>query len=248
MKALLEAGVHFGHQTRRWHPRMKRYIFAQRNGIYIIDLQQTLALLERYSRVVTDIVAEGGRVLFLGTKRQAQETIQQEADRCGMFYVTSRWLGGTFTNFTTLSSRIRYLKWLEERKARGGFNQLLKKEALKLDEQIVKLNRYFGGIKEIHQVPDALFVVDLGKERIALAEARRMGVPIIGLVDTDCDPDLVNYAIPGNDDAIRSIRLVTARIADAVIEGLHRRQAQKAEEEAEEALQEAEEAFTAAQQ
>ena len=227
MKALLEAGVHFGHQTRRWNPRMKRYIFAQRNGIYIIDLQQTLSLLERTAQVVTGLVAQGGRMLFLGTKRQAQEIIHQEAERCGMFYVNSRWLGGTLTNFATLSSRVRYLKSLEERQARGAFNQLPKKEALKLEEQLVKLNRYFGGIKEMSQLPDALFVVDLTKERIALAEARRVGIPVFGLVDTDCDPELVDYPIPGNDDAIRSIKLVTARMADAVVEGVHRREVQQ---------------------
>lgn len=225
MKSMLEAGVHFGHQTRRWHPRMKRYIFAQRNGIYIIDLQQTLSLLEKTAHVVASLIAEGKTILFLGTKRQAQETIQQEAERCGMFYVNSRWLGGTLTNFTTLSSRVRHLKSLEDRQDRGAFNLLPKKEALKLEEQLTKLNRYFGGIKEMNRLPDALFVVDLNKERIALAEARRVGIPIFALVDTDCDPELVDYPIPGNDDAIRSVKLVTARIADAVLEGTYRGQA-----------------------
>jgi small subunit ribosomal protein S2 len=226
MKSMLEAGVHFGHQTRRWHPRMKRYIFQQRNGIYIIDLQQTLSLLEKTAQIVSGLVAEGKTFLFLGTKRQAQETIQQEADRCGMFYVNSRWLGGTLTNFATLSSRVRYLKALEDRQAKGALNLLPKKEALKLEDKLTKLNRYFGGIKEMNRLPDAIFVVDLNKERIALAEARRVGIPIFALVDTDCDPELVDYAIPGNDDAIRSVRLVTARIADAVIEGTHRGQAE----------------------
>ena len=227
MKSMLEAGVHFGHQTRRWPPRMKRYIFAQRNGIYIIDLQQTLSLLEKTAQIVSSLVAEGKTFLFLGTKRQAQETIQQEADRCGMFYVNSRWLGGTLTNFATLSSRVRYLKSLEDRQAKGALNLLPKKEALKLEEKLMKLNRYFGGIKEMNRLPDAIFVVDLNKEKIALAEARRVGIPIFALVDTDCDPELVDYAIPGNDDAIRSVRLVTARIADAVIEGTHRGQAER---------------------
>ena len=219
MKHLLEAGVHFGHQTRKWHPRMKRYIFAERNGIYIVDLQQTMSLLERAARAMSEIAADGGRVLFVGTKRQAQEAIQNEADRCGMYYINSRWLGGTLTNFTTVSSRVNYLKALEHRRDTGGFELLPKKEAQKLEEKIVKLNRYFDGIRDMDRVPDALFVVDLSKESIALAEARKIGIPIIGLVDTDCDPELVDFAVPGNDDAIRSIKLVATRMADAVMDG-----------------------------
>ena len=219
MKSLLEAGVHFGHQTRKWHPRMKRYIFAERNGIYIVDLQQTMSLLERAARAMSEIAADGGRVLFVGTKRQAQEAIQSEADRCGMYYINSRWLGGTLTNFTTVSSRVNYLKSLEQRRDTGGFSLLPKKEAQKLEEKIVKLNRYFDGIRDMDRVPDALFVVDLSKESIALAEARKIGIPIIGLVDTDCDPELVDFPVPGNDDAIRSIKLVAGRMADAVMDG-----------------------------
>jgi len=219
MKNLLEAGVHFGHQTRKWHPRMKRYIFAERNGIYIVDLQQTMSLLERAARAMSEIAADGGRVLFVGTKRQAQESIQIEADRCGMYYINSRWLGGTLTNFATVSSRVNYLKALEQRRESGGFALLPKKEAQKLEEKITKLNRYFDGIRNMETVPDALFVVDLSKEAIALAEARKIGIPIIGLVDTDCDPELVDFPVPGNDDAIRSIKLVAARMADAFMEG-----------------------------
>jgi small subunit ribosomal protein S2 len=198
---------------------MKRYIFAERNGIYIVDLQQTMSLLERAARAMSEIAADGGRVLFVGTKRQAQEAIQNEADRCGMYYINSRWLGGTLTNFTTVSSRVNYLKALEHRRDTGGFELLPKKEAQKLEEKIVKLNRYFDGIRDMDRVPDALFVVDLSKESIALAEARKIGIPIIGLVDTDCDPELVDFAVPGNDDAIRSIKLVATRMADAVMDG-----------------------------
>jgi small subunit ribosomal protein S2 len=198
---------------------MKRYIFAERNGIYIVDLQQTMSLLERAARAMSEIAADGGRVLFVGTKRQAQESIQIEADRCGMYYINSRWLGGTLTNFTTVSSRVNYLKALEQRRESGGFALLPKKEAQKLEEKITKLNRYFDGIRNMETVPDALFVVDLNKEAIALAEARKIGIPIIGLVDTDCDPELVDFPVPGNDDAIRSIKLVAARMADAFMEG-----------------------------
>ena len=231
MKSLLEAGVHFGHQTRKWHPRMKRYIFAERNGIYIVDLQQTMSLLERAARAMAEITADGGRVLFVGTKRQAQEAIQSEADRCGMYYINSRWLGGTLTNFTTVSSRVNYLKSLEKRRDTGGFSLLPKKEAQKLEEKIVKLNRYFDGIRDMDRVPDALFVVDLSKESIALAEARKIGIPIIGLVDTDCDPELVDFPVPGNDDAIRSIKLVATRMADAVMDGRGQYEAKLADEQ-----------------
>ena len=222
MKSLLEAGVHFGHQTQRWHPRMKQYIFAQRNGIHIIDLQQSMVLLERARQYVSDIVASGKTVLFVGTKRQAQDAIEQSAKRCGMFYVKNRWLGGMLTNFPTIQSRIDYLVRLEEQKARGAFGLRTKKEALRMEEEVQRLNRNFGGVKEMTRLPGALFVVDISKEKIAVAEGRRMNIPIIALVDTDSDPDLVDYPIAANDDAIRSISLVTGRIADAVMEGSHR--------------------------
>ena len=237
MKSLLEAGVHFGHQTQRWHPRMKQYIFAQRNGIHIIDLQQSMFLLERARQFISNIVAEGESVLFVGTKRQAQDSIEQAAKRCGMFYVKHRWLGGMMTNFPTIQGRIDHLVRLEERQARGGFGLLTKKEGLRLEDEIVRLNRNFGGVKEMTRLPGALFVVDIGREKIAVAEGRRMGIPIVAIVDTDGDPDLVDYPIAGNDDAIRSISLVTARMADAVAEGMNRRReiaASMAEEEEEE--------------
>ena len=223
MKALLEAGVHFGHQTRRWNPRMKNYIFATRNGIHIIDLQQTLGLLEGACEFISEVVASGRDALFVGTKRQAQETIVNEAQRCGAFYIDTRWLGGTFTNFTTIQRRIDYLVQLEEQELKGQFSVLSKREAQKLEEKIVKLNRYLGGIKAMTKLPGFVFLIDIGKEKIAVAEAQRMGVPIVALVDTDADPNLVNHPIPGNDDAIRSIRLVTHKIADAVLEGMQRR-------------------------
>lgn len=223
MKTLLESGVHFGHQTRRWNPRMKRYIFATRNGIHIIDLQQTLGLLEKACDFVRDLAADGETVLFVGTKRQAQETISQEAKRAGAFYVDVRWLGGTFTNFTTIQKRIDYLVDLEERKIKGSLAVVTKREAQKVDEDIARLNRYLGGIKEMTKLPGAIVVIDISKEKIAIAEARRMNVPIVALVDTDCDPNLVDHAIPGNDDAIRSIRLVVHRLADAYLEGVQKR-------------------------
>jgi len=223
MKSLLEAGVHFGHQTQRWHPRMKQYIFAQRNGIHIIDLQQSMSLLERARQFISDVVAGGETVLFVGTKRQAQDSIEQSARNCGMSYVKNRWLGGMLTNFPTIQGRIDYLVRLEERKERGAFGLLMKKEALKLEEEVQRLNRNFGGIKEMTKLPGALFIVDIGREKIAVAEGRRMNIPIVALVDTDGDPDLIDYPIAANDDAIRSISLVTSRMADAVVEGMHRR-------------------------
>lgn len=228
MKALLEAGVHFGHQTRRWNPAMKRYIFATRNGIHIIDLQQTLTMLEKACSFIKEVAAAGESVLFVGTKRQAQETIVDEAVRSGAFYVENRWLGGTFTNFATIQTRIDYLVQLEERKIKGHLQLLPKREAQKLEEQIVRLNRYLGGIKAMTKLPGALLVVDIAKEKIAVAEARRMGVPIVALVDTDCPPEHIDHPIPGNDDAIRSIRLVTRRVADAVLEGTQQREAAEA--------------------
>ena len=229
MKSLLEAGVHFGHQRRRWNPKMRQYIFAHRNGIHIIDLQQTLRHLEQASAFIEEVAAQGQKVLLLGTKKQATDTIVSEAERSGAFHISTRWLGGTFTNFRTIQSRIDYLVELEARRDRGEFEVLTKKESLKLNDAIARLNRYLGGIKEMTEMPGALFVIDIGKESIAVAEARRVGVPIVALVDTDCDPSLIDYPIPGNDDAIRSIRLVTARIADSIIEGKNRLVAMEAE-------------------
>ena len=222
MKSLLEAGVHFGHQKRRWNPKMRQYIFAHRNGIHIIDLQQTLHFLERAAAFVEDIAAQGKKIIFVGTKKQAQDTIKSEAERCGAYYINTRWLGGTLTNFTTIQKRIDYLVELEQRKAKGELFSLPKKEQLKLNDQIERLNRYLGGIKEMTEIPGALFVVDVGKEGISVAEAKRVGVPVVALVDTDCDPVEIDYPIPGNDDAIRSIRLVTSHIADAYVEGTNR--------------------------
>jgi len=234
MKALLEAGVHFGHQTRRWNPKMKKFIFAERNGIHIIDLQQTVERLDQACDFVRDLVANGQTILFVATKRQGQETVESEAKRCGMPYVTTRWLGGTFTNFQTIQSRIDHLVRLEDAKARGEFDSLPKKERLRLEEEIARLNRYLGGIKEMTSLPGAVFIVDTTKEEIAVKEAGRSGIPMVALVDTNCDPDVINYPIPSNDDAIRAIRLISARIADAVLEGLTTREyAQKAELEAE---------------
>lgn len=234
MKSLLEAGVHFGHQKRRWNPKMKTYIFAQRNGIHIIDLQKTLRMLEEACSFMRETAAEGKRILMVGTKKQAQDTILNDSARSNSFHITTRWLGGTLTNFKTIQSRIDYMVQLETRRDRGEFAALPKKESLKLEESIARLNRYLGGIKEMTQMPGALFVVDVGKESIAVAEARRVGVPIVALVDSDCDPDLIDYPIPGNDDAIRSIRLITGRIADGIIEGNNQRLAFEVEEVAEE--------------
>ena len=219
MKALLEAGVHFGHQTHRWNPRMRRFIFAQRNGIHIVDLQQTMDLLEQACGFASEVAASGKRILMVGTKKQAQDAVREEALRAGQFFVNQRWLGGTITNFTTIQTRIDYLVRLEERRARGEFSRLPKKEALKLEASIEKLNRYLGGIKEMTALPGALFVVDVGREDIAVTEARRAGVPIIALVDTDCDPARIDWPVPGNDDAIRSIRLVSGQIARAALNG-----------------------------
>jgi small subunit ribosomal protein S2 len=224
MKALLEAGVHFGHQRRRWNPKMRQYIFAHRNGIHIIDLQQTLHFLERAAEFVEGLAADGKQVVMVGTKKQAQDTVADEAERCGAFHVSTRWLGGTLTNFKTIQTRIDYLVQLEERQNKGELEVLPKKESLRLTHAINKLNRYLGGIKEMTEMPGALFVIDVGKEAIAVAEARRVGVPVVALVDTDCDPTLIDYPIPGNDDAIRSIRLVTSRIADAFLDGVNHRQ------------------------
>ncbi len=230
MKSLLEAGVHFGHQKRRWNPKMKQYIFSHRNGIHIIDLQKTLRMLDTAVEFMTEMVAQGNRVLMVGTKKQAQDSIIHEANRSGAFHITTRWLGGTLTNFKTIQSRIDYLVHLEQEQAKGEFARLTKRESLKLEDTIRRLNRHLSGIKEMTEMPGVLFVVDVGKEHIAVAEARKVGVPIVALVDSDCDPDQINYPIPGNDDAIRSIRLVTAKMAEAIIEGHNRRLALETEE------------------
>lgn len=233
MKSLLEAGVHFGHQTRRWNPRMRRYIFTQRNGIHIIDLQQTLGHLNDAYRAMVQLAAEGGKVLFVGTKRQAQEVIASEAERCGMWYVTQRWLGGTLTNFQTLRTRISYMIELQQKRDQGYFRLLPKKEAVKLRDTLNRLEKYFHGLRNMNEIPAALFVIDIGKEDICIAEAQRMGIKIFAIVDTDCDPEKVTNAIPGNDDAVRSIRLVTSRMATAILEGQAEREALlQAEQEA----------------
>ena len=243
MKSLLEAGTHFGHPTRRWNPRMKSYIFTQRNGIHIIDLQQTLRLVERACEFVTDLVAGGGILLFVGTKKQAQESVAAEASRAGMPYVNQRWLGGTLTNWQTIKSRIDHMKDLEKQEEEGRLAVLSKKEALKIGERMARLQKYFNGVRDLDRIPDAIFIIDLVKEKIAVAEARRVGVPIIGLMDTDADPDVVDHVIPGNDDAIRSIRLMCTHIADACIKGSQSYEQAQAEARAE-AEEEAEEEET----
>lgn len=219
IKLLLEAGVHFGHQRRRWNPRMKPFVFTLRNGIHIIDLQQSLERLNKARDFVRELVADGGKIVFVGTKKQAQEAIEEEARRCGAYYVSRRWLGGTLTNFATIQSRIDYLVRLEDSHARGEFERLTKKEALKLEKQMQRLNMLFSGVKEMTQIPDALFVVDMLKEKIAVAEAKQLGIPIIAMVDTDADPRDVDFPVPANDDAIKSIRLVCGVLADAIIDG-----------------------------
>lgn len=219
MKQLLEAGVHFGHQTRRWNPKMEEYIFTERNGIYIIDLQKTVKKVEEAYNAMKDIISEGGTALFVGTKKQAQEAIEEEAKRCGMFYVNQRWLGGILTNFKTIKNRIRRLHELETMEEDGTFDVLPKKEVIKLRHEQERLEKFLGGIKDMTEMPDVLFIVDPRKERIAIQEARALGIPVISIVDTNCDPDEVDYIIPGNDDAIRAVKLLTATMADAVLEG-----------------------------
>jgi small subunit ribosomal protein S2 len=223
MKQLLETGVHFGHRTRRWNPKMKPYIFTERNGIHIIDLQQTLVSLDNVFNLVRDTVAEGGSILFLGTKRQAQESIEEQATRCGMPYVTQRWLGGTLTNWRTIRQRIDDLINLEARRDRGEFDLLKKKEALGLTRKIEKLNRRLGGIKEMRELPNLLYIVDVRREATAVHEANILRIPVIALVDSNCDPDLIDHIIPSNDDAIRAIKLISTTIADAVLEGINMR-------------------------
>lgn len=227
MKQLLEAGVHFGHQTRRWNPKMKPYIFTERNGIYIIDLQKTVKKVEEAYNFVREIAQDGGKVLFVGTKKQAQDSVKDEAIRAGQYFINQRWLGGTLTNFETIQKRINRLKSLEKMQEDGTFEVLPKKEVMLLKKEMDRLERFLGGIKDMNGVPDALFVIDPRKERIAIAEARKLNIPIVAIVDTNCDPDEIDYIIPGNDDAIRAVKLLTAKMADAIIE------VSKVEEEAE---------------
>jgi small subunit ribosomal protein S2 len=240
LKNLLEAGVHFGHQTRRWNPKMRRFIFGERNGIYIIDLQKTLRQLAKGSDLVRDSIADGGKVLFVGTKRQIKEVVREEAERCDMYFVTNRWLGGMLTNYQTIRKNIRRLRDLEQKRDEGAFELFTKKEVQRFKREITKLETLLGGIKEMDGLPSVLFIVDAKKERIAVNEANKLGIPIVAIVDTNSDPDPITIPIAGNDDAIRSVRLITSRIADAVVEGrglLQARQAeamaQKREEEAE---------------
>jgi len=220
MKQLLEAGVHFGHQTRRWNPKMKPFIFGERNGIHIIDLQQTLKYFEIAYEFVVNLVAEGGKILFVGTKKQAQETIKEEAERCGMYYVNNRWLGGTLTNFKTIRQSVEKLKRIESWFEDGTIERFVKKERLRLERLKNKLEKNLAGIKDMETLPQALYIVDPVYEDIAVKEARKLGIPIVAIVDTNCDPDLIDYIIPGNDDAIRAIKLITSKIADACLEGL----------------------------
>nr|WP_276540535.1 30S ribosomal protein S2 [Salipaludibacillus agaradhaerens] len=218
MKQLLEAGVHFGHQTRRWNPKMDRYIFTERNGIYIIDLQKTVKKVDEAFNFVRDLAAQGGTMLFVGTKKQAQDSVKEEAERCGMYFINQRWLGGTLTNFDTIRKRIARLVQLETMQEDGTFDVLPKKEVVLLKKEMDRLEKFLGGIKEMDRLPDALFIIDPRKERIAVAEAHKLNIPIVGIVDTNCDPDEIDYVIPGNDDAIRAVRLLTAKMADAIIE------------------------------
>ncbi len=218
MKQLLEAGVHFGHQTRRWNPKMAEYIYTERNGIYIIDLQKTVRKIDDAYNAVKQVIEEGGNILFVGTKKQAQDSIKVESERCGMYYVNQRWLGGMLTNFKTIQGRINRLKQLEKMQEDGTFDVLPKKEVIKLKLQMEKLEKNLGGIKEMKDLPDLMFIVDPRKERIAIQEAHILGIPIVAIVDTNCDPEEVDYVIPGNDDAIRAVKLIVSKMADAVIE------------------------------
>src|SRR5437870_4260234 len=219
MKQLLEAGVHFGHQTRRWNPKMRRFIFGERNGIYIIDLQQTLNRIETAYTYVRDLVADGGTILFIGTKKQAQDPIAEAADGCGMPYINERWLGGMLTNFSTISGRVKKMQEYQRMRAAGDFEAMPKKEALLISRELEKLERNLGGIRDMQKLPDAVFVIDTKKEHIAVVEANKLKIPVVAVVDTNCDPDVIDYKIPGNDDAIRAIRLFCAAVAEAVIEG-----------------------------
>ncbi len=220
MKELLEAGVHFGHQTKRWNPRMKEYIFGERNGIYIIDLQKTLKMFKEASKYVTDLALDGKTILFVGTKRQAQDAIAEEATRCGMFYINQRWLGGLLTNWATVQKSVKRLQELDEMATDGRYDLMTKKEVIKLERERKHLQANLAGIKNMRRLPDALFVVDSNNETIAVKEARKLGIPVVAVVDTNCDPTLVDYIIPGNDDALRAIRLFTSKIADSIVEGV----------------------------
>ena len=241
MKQLLEAGVHFGHQTRRWNPKMAPYIFTERNGIYIIDLQKTVKKVDEAYNFVREVAGEGKSILFVGTKKQAQEAVKEEALRCDMFYVNERWLGGMLTNFQTIQKRINRLRELEKMEAENVFDVLPKKEVILLRQEMTKLQKFLGGIKDMQKLPGALFIIDPRKERIAVAEAKKLGIPIVAIVDTNCDPDEIDHVIPGNDDAIRAVKLLTGKMADAVIEGRQGEQLEEAAEavEAVEAVEEA---------
>jgi len=230
MKQLLEAGVHFGHQTRRWNPKMAEYIYTERNGIYIIDLQKSVGKVDEAYYAIKNVVAEGGKILFVGTKKQAQDSVKSEAERCGMYYVNERWLGGMLTNFKTIQSRIKRLKQIETMAEDGTFDVLPKKEVIELKKEWDKLEKNLGGIKNMKEIPDAIFVVDPKKERICVQEAHVLGIPLIGIADTNCDPEELDYVIPGNDDAIRAVKLIVAKMADAVIEANQGAQYTDAEE------------------
>ncbi|WP_163971246.1 30S ribosomal protein S2 [Oceanobacillus halotolerans] len=240
MKQLLEAGVHFGHQTRRWNPKMKKYIFTERNGIYIIDLQKTVKKVDEAYNYVKDVAANGGTILFVGTKKQAQDSVRDEATRSGMFYVNQRWLGGTLTNFQTIRKRINRLKDIERMEEDGTFDVLPKKETVDLLKEKERLVKFLGGIKEMDKLPDALFVIDPRKERIAIAEAHKLNIPIIGIVDTNCDPDEIDYVIPANDDAIRAVKLLTSKMADAILEVKQGEETEEVQQEEETTTAEAE--------
>ena len=237
MKQLLEAGVHFGHQTRRWNPKMAEYIYTERNGIYIIDLQKSVGKVDEAYKPVSDIAAEGGTILFVGTKKQAQEAVQTEAERCGMYYVNERWLGGMLTNFKTIQSRIKRLKDIEKMAEDGTFDVLPKKEVVNIKKEWDKLEKNLGGIKDMKRIPDAIFVVDPKKEKICVQEAHSLGITLIGIADTNCDPEELDYVIPGNDDAIRAVKLIVSKMADAVIEA-NQGEEMVAEDAAEEATEE----------
>ena len=239
MKQLLEAGVHFGHQTRRWNPKMAPYIYTERNGIYIIDLQKSVGKVDEAYNAIRDCVADGGKILFVGTKKQAQDSIKNESERCGMYYVNQRWLGGMLTNFKTIQSRVARLKKIEEMAEDGTFDVLPKKEVIQLKREQEKLEKNLGGIKEMQDIPDMIFVVDPRKERICIQEAHTLGIPLVGICDTNCDPEELDYVIPGNDDVIRAVKLIVSKMADAVIEGNQGQDAEVAEEEEEAAEAEA---------
>lgn len=244
MKQLLEAGVHFGHQTRRWNPKMAEYIYTERNGIYIIDLQKSVGKVDEAYNAIYDVAAQGGSILFVGTKKQAQEAVKTEAERCGMYYVNERWLGGMLTNFKTIQSRINRLKEIEDMEADGTFDVLPKKEVIQLKKEQEKLEKNLGGIKNMKRIPDAIFIVDPKKEAICVQEAHILGIPLIGIVDTNCDPEEIDYVIPGNDDAIRAVKLIVSKMADAVIAANQGETAEEyadvAEDEAVEATEETE--------